>query len=242
MLTAFLVLAGATLVQAGDGPRKLVAWDGIEPPTRGFSGPCSSPCGPSLLTIPAKGAPFGDTRVSQVSPVSAPLAGASLVREKENEWKPKPSGVWVGGTLSHNLGEGRIAPWVSARAGSGRLRGSGEFELSRKTETGAGYRAMAGIEYHHGRLVGAVAGLNRNGGPWVKRSAWLRAGYDDGFVRVLVSRELQTSRLLNDVWEASGSVGAGRLEVSAVGVSYRLPRDPERRHWGLALSAGLRVF
>jgi hypothetical protein len=121
----------------------------------------------------------------------------------------------VGGVVSSGMGEGKIAPYIEQRADVGAFRLSAQGELSRKVESGRGYRLGADVEWR-GPLIVLASYRHRDGGSWTKRGAWLGVGVGDR-TRLTLRQEVGH----NQTTALTSTVRVRRMEAQAAGYRYR---------------------
>lgn len=138
----------------------------------------------------------------------------------------------VGVVASSGMGEGRLAPYIEQRANVGPLRFSAQGELSRKVESGAGYRLGADVEWF-GPFILQASYRHRDGGAWTKDGAWLGAGIGNKRNRLTLRREIGHQQTL----ALTGVLSWRRLEAQASAYRY----EQRGTHHGSTLLLGLRL-
>ena len=151
-------------------------------------------------------------------------------------WSCEASEVLVGATYSRGLGEHAFAPYVEGRLDRGGWRLSGQGELSRKLESGRGYRLGVDVERTLGPAILTGAYRYRDGGAWRKNSAWAGAGVGSRDVRLVLRQEIQG----NATRSATLTLAHRMVEWQMAGYSYRPTFGGERQH-GLTVLLGLRL-
>jgi hypothetical protein len=121
----------------------------------------------------------------------------------------------VGVVLSNGMGEGKLAPYIEQRASLGAFRLSGQGELSRKVESGHGYRLGGDAEWF-GPIILTASVRYRDGGAWTKRGAWLGLGLGGQRNRLTLRREIGQQRTL----ALTGVLSWRRLEAQASAYRY----------------------
>jgi hypothetical protein len=129
----------------------------------------------------------------------------------------------VGVVASQGMGEGKLAPYIEQGADFGRLRLSAQGELSRKVESGQGYRLGADVEWF-GPLILTASYRHRDGGAWTKRGAWLGAGIGSRAARLTARREIGGNRTL----ALAAALRWGHVEAQAT--AYRYAQAGDHRH------------
>lgn len=122
----------------------------------------------------------------------------------------------VGVVASSGMGEGKLAPYIEQRADLGRLRLSAQGELSRKVESGRGYRLGADVEWF-GPLILTASYRHRDGGSWTKRGAWLGLGVGGQRARLTLRQEIGHNRAT----ALTSTLRVRRVEAQAAGYRYR---------------------
>jgi hypothetical protein len=141
------------------------------------------------------------------------------------------SEILIAAMLSQGMGEAKAAPYVETRIQAKALRFSAQGELSRKVESGQGYRLGADAEWF-GPLILSASYRYRDGGAWVKQGAWLGAGVGTRRNHLTLRQELGHERTV-----ALGSVLTfGRIEVQGTAYTYSQERS---RSIGFTLLAGV---
>ncbi len=128
---------------------------------------------------------------------------------------PAGADTLVGVVLSNGMGEGKLAPYIEQRATFGAFRVSGQGELSRKVESGRGYRLGADAEWF-GPLILTAGYRYRDGGSWAKQGAWLGGGIGNAGTRLTLRRELGHEQTL----ALAGVLSWRRLEAQASAYRY----------------------
>jgi hypothetical protein len=122
----------------------------------------------------------------------------------------------VGLVASQGMGEGKLAPYIEQRANVESLRFSAQGELSRKVESGRGYRLGADVEWF-GQFILTASYRHRDGGAWTKDGAWLGAGIGSQRNRLTLRREIGNQQTL----ALTGVLSWRRLEAQAAAYRYR---------------------
>lgn len=141
--------------------------------------------------------------------------------------------VILGLLASSGMGERAPAPSAGLRILS-RTRDARlvlHWDGADKVESGAGWlvSADADVSVWRGLYVGAGY-HHRDGGPWTKRSAWLRAGWAHRRrLEVSVARDMSTANRVLRI-EGAGRLEAGRLSLrTAIGAASYLDGHGARR-------------
>jgi hypothetical protein len=122
----------------------------------------------------------------------------------------------VGAVASSGLGEGKLAPYLEQRFTSGRFRLGAQGELSRKIESGKGYRLGADVDWF-GPVILHASFRHRDGGSWTKRGVWGGLGIGNQSARLLVRQEIGH----NSTTALAGTLQVKPLEFQATGYRYR---------------------
>mgnify|MGYP001564820821 CR=1 FL=1 len=146
--------------------------------------------------------------------------------------------VTLGLLASSGLGELAPAPSAGVRimSRSRDVRLVLRWDGADKIESGAGWTLAADADVGVWRGLYVGAGYHhRDGGPWVKRSAWLRAGWAHRRrAELSIARDMSTANRVLRL-EGSGRIESGRLSLrSTVGVASYLDGHGERRAGVLA--------
>jgi hypothetical protein len=141
---------------------------------------------------------------------SALLAGALVVT-------PGCSG-------SQNFGETRsLNPALRVGFISRTVEAFGEWDGANKMESGRGFIIGADILLRHRSLVGGGSYRYRDGGDWVKRSVWARAGIERGRYRLVYGHDLNSANQVRTVTLGIRHVFHGHwiVEPQLSAASYR---------------------
>jgi hypothetical protein len=122
----------------------------------------------------------------------------------------------VGVVASSGMGEGKLAPYIEQRAQIGAFRLSAQGELSRKVESGAGYRLGGDVEWS-GPVLVLASYRHRDGGSWTKRGVWIGAGIGNQRNRLTLRREIGHEQTL----ALTSVLSWGRLEAQVGAYRYR---------------------
>jgi hypothetical protein len=128
---------------------------------------------------------------------------------------PAGAETLVGVVLSSGMGEGKLAPYIEQRASVGAFRLSGQGELSRKVESGQGYRLGADAEWF-GPVILTASARHRDGGSWTKRGVWIGAGIGNQRNRLTLRREMGHEQTL----ALTSVLSWGRLEAQTSAYRY----------------------
>jgi hypothetical protein len=138
----------------------------------------------------------------------------------------------VGVVASSGMGEGKMAPYIEQRETLGAFRLSAQGELSRKLESGAGYRFGGDVEWS-GPVLVLASYRHRDGGSWTKRGAWLGLGIGDR-ARLTLRQEIGHNRTT----ALTSTLRVRRVEAQAS--AYRYQQGSSHRYGStLLLSAVL---
>lgn len=141
------------------------------------------------------------------------------------------SELLIGVMLSQGMGEAKAAPYLETRIQAKALRLSAQGELSRKVESGQGYRLGADAEWL-GPVILSASYRYRDGGSWVKQGAWIGAGHGSTRHRLTLKHELSHNRTL----ALGATFSLGRIETQAS--VYRYRQGSARQH-GASLLVGV---
>jgi hypothetical protein len=151
----------------------------------------------------------------------------------------KPTLV-AGMTISQGLGEQKYAPYAEVRVASKGWQISGQGELSRKVETGKGYRAGLDVERSFGLFILTAGGRYRTAGTWQKKTAWGGVGVGTSDVRLVLRRELPLGTFRNETTSATLTLAHGPVEAQFAGYSY-LPTHGGERQFGSTVLVAYRM-
>jgi hypothetical protein len=84
-------------------------------------------------------------------------------------------GLWLGTSLSTNLGEQRISPAARVVVSHGKFESAFVFDKSAKVESGAGWLARGRFDVGES-VFGGVGFTHRSGGTWTKNVVFARVG------------------------------------------------------------------
>ena len=143
--------------------------------------------------------------------------------------------ILVGLGFTSGMGERTPAPEVGLRLESAVVRVEADWSGADKIESGAGYAARGAVDLRHRWVFAGVGYTYRDGGVWVKRASWLRAGVDLGPLSVIARAAVDSPNRERGV-ELRARTHVGRLLVET---RVFAARHAQGTGYGSALLVGI---